>query len=267
MTDTPLERALAKRFGDIPTCPADLAQNDALSGLAARGSCRSFTPQQPSLDTIRTLCATALAAPSKSDLQQRDILIVDDPERTQALKDLLGAQEWIAGAPRLLLFLANNRRQRLVQTLHDQPFPNDHLDAFFNASVDAGIALAFFIAAAEAAGLSCCPISTIRNHLADVSEMFALPDHVFPVAALAIGTSAHDAPRITPRLSLQSTVSVDVFRDTTPQDIRAYDARRQAQAAPGTDTPDWSRAKAKMYAEPQRQDFADFIRSIGFRLD
>ena len=41
----------------------------------------------------------------------------------------------------LLIFCGNNRRQRLWHGWRDKPFANDHLDAFFNASVDAGIAL------------------------------------------------------------------------------------------------------------------------------
>lgn len=260
MSDRSPTETLTQRFGDSAgsmQAPAELSRH------LARGSCRVFTSEQPSLPLVDLLCAAALAAPSKSDLQQRDILVVDDPAKTETLKALLGAQEWIAGAPRLLLFLANNRRQRQVQAMHDQPFPNDHLDAFFNASLDAGIALAFFMSAAEAMGLGCCPVSTVRNHLKEIAALFELPDHVFPVAGLALGYPAADAPRISPRLGLAATVHKDRFRDTTRADISRYDARRQA--IDGKD--EWSEAKARMYASPQRTDFAGFIRSIGFRLD
>lgn len=147
--------------------------------------------------------------------------------------------------------------------MHGEPFPNDHLDAFFNASLDAGIALAFFMSAAEAMGLGCCPISTIRNHLPDVAALFGLPDHVFPVAGLALGYPAAPAPRISPRLSLEATVHKDRFRETTRADIESYDRRRQAIDG----KPTWSHSKARMYASPQRTDFADFVRAIGFRLE
>ena len=50
-------------------------------------------------------------------------------------------------------------------------FANDHLDAFFNATVDAAIALEAFVATAEAAGLGCYPISVIRNHAEEVSGL------------------------------------------------------------------------------------------------
>jgi len=53
-----------------------------------------------------------------------------------------------------------------VHAWRGHTFANDHLDGFFNATVDAAIALEAFVAAAEAAGLSCYPISVIRNHAA-----------------------------------------------------------------------------------------------------
>ena len=46
-----------------------------------------------------------------------------------------------------------------------RPFPNDTLDMFMNAAVDAGLVLQAFITAAEALGLGCCPISVVRNHV------------------------------------------------------------------------------------------------------
>lgn len=262
MSEDGLTAHLAARFGDAPDTPAALADNPALSQLAGRGSCRAFTATPVDTAVLETLCATALCAPSKSDLQQRDILIVTDPQIRDELKALLSAQAWIADAPALVVFLANNRRQRQVQQWHAQPFPNDHLDAFFNASVDAGIALAFFMMAAEAAGLGCCPISTIRNHLPQVQQLLELPDHVFPVAGLAVGHPAQK-PRVSARLPLSKTVHHNHFSDIAREDVLAYDSRRLAGAA----GPGWSEAKARMYAEPQRTDFAEFIRSIGFNLD
>ena len=262
MSETALSAALMQRFGETPDVPEEWAEIPALQALATRGSCRSFAARPVDTAMLETLCAFALCAPSKSDLQQRDILIVTNAKLLEELKSLLDAQSWIADAPAMIVFLANNRRQRQLQQMHDLPFPNDHLDALFNASVDAGIALAFFMAAAEAAGLGCCPISTIRNHLPRVKDLLALPDHVFPVAGMAVGYP--DAtPDVSPRLPLSKTVHRDRFADISEEEIRSYDTRRLA----GQRGPAWSDAKARMYAEPQRTDFAAFLRDIGFSLE
>lgn len=262
MSELSLDQLFTQRFGETPSVPKALSANSALQRIASRGSCRRFTSQPVDPAMLEALCAAALCAPSKSDLQQRDILIVTDPLLLQNLKSQLSAQHWIENTPAMVVFLANNRRQRQMQSWHNQPFPNDHLDAFFNASVDAGIALAFFMAAAEMTGLGCCPISTIRNHMSEVQKFLRLPDHVFPIAGMAIGHPAQP-PTISARLPLSKTVHLNEFSDVTPQDLHSYDERR----LDGADEKGWSADKAEMYALPQRVDFADFIRSIGFSLD
>ncbi len=271
-----LSALLAARFSDAPQVPADLEQVSSLQAIAGRGSCRSFEPDPVPLDTLRTLGAIALASPSKSDLQQRDIVIVDDVEQKSRLLELVSDQAWTAQVPSLVVFCANNRRQRHLHEMQGLDFANDHLDAFFNASVDAGIALASFVVAAEAAGLGCCPISTIRNRAAEASDILGLPDHVFPVAALAIGRPAV-APRISPRLPLRATLHLDRFNETTTADIAAYDAERAAVQPYAnqrrtdlygtSDSYTWSMDKARQYSLPERKGFAQFIRSKGFRLD
>ena len=156
-----------------------------LRQLAARGSVRKFRSDPIPYLTLRRLCALALCAPTKSDLQQRDIIIIDAPSLKSEIGALLAdgplGQKWLANVPNLLIFCGNNRRQRRIHTLRDRPFANDHLDAFFNAAVDAAIALSAFVIAAEAEGLGVCPISAVRIHSDALSRLLKLPDHVFPV--------------------------------------------------------------------------------------
>ena len=232
-------------------------------------------------ELIRTLCALALSAPSKSDLQQRDIVIIEDQAIRSRIDGLLSsgplAQAWIPGAPALLVFCGNNRRQRQIHAWRGKAFVNDHLDAFFNASVDAGIALAAFVMAAEAAGMGCTPISAIRNHAQEISNLLGLPDHVFPVAGLGLGWPARE-PRISLRLPLSATVHRNRFDETgIKETVEAYDRRRDAaqpvQAQRDIDTYGradfygWSEDKVRQYAKPERADWGAFVRAKGFRLD
>lgn len=276
------DAALNRRFGTDaanlglpPDAPAFHRQ------LAARGSIRSFTPAPVPFDLLHRLCALALCAPTKSDLQQRDIVIVDDAElRRQILSPLTkgaAAQAWLDDVPALLIFCGNNRRQRLWHAWRGKPFANDHLDAFFNASVDAGIALSAFVLAAEAQGLGTCPISAIRNRAAEVSTLLSLPQHVFPVAGLGVGWPAR-APRQSMRLPLDVTVHRNAYREHGLREaIEDYDRRREV-AQPYREqryvemfgksaTYGWSEDKARQYAVPERADFGVYIRARGFSLD
>jgi nitroreductase/FMN reductase [NAD(P)H] len=266
--------ALQARFGAIE----GLQDNNSktLLQIAARGSCRSFTPEPVPLDLVNTLCAVALSSPSKSDLQQRDIVMVDDPEQRGKINALFPRDSLINGAPLLLVFCGNNRRQRQISEWRKREFANDHLDAFFNASVDAAIALDAFIIAAESIGLGCCPISAIRNQAYAVSELIALPDYVFPIAGLALGWPAQTPP-VSMRLPLSCTVHRNRFSDDNVQDqITDYDKRRareqpfDAQRQPDRfgDVPNygWSEDKARQYAREQRADFGEYIKSRKFNL-
>ena len=175
-----LASAIEHRFGaPVLGLDSELAGLTTLRGMAERRSIRDYDrTREVDRALLRLLCAVALSSPTKSDLQQRDIIVLRDAAQRGRITDLLG-EPWIATAPVFLVFCGNNRRQRQLHEWRGRPFPNDHLDAFFNAAVDAGIALATFVSAAEAVGLGCCPISQIRNHAAAVSAILELPPHVF----------------------------------------------------------------------------------------
>ena len=272
--------ALEVRFG--PTTKPWAAHAGVVDpALAARGVVRKFKPEPVAPYLLRTLCAAALCAPSKSDVQARDIIIVEDPAILAMIKEMLStgplAQAWTADMPSLLVFCGNNRRQRLWHEWHGIPFANDHLDAFFNAAVEAGIVMSAFVIAAERAGLGTCPISAIRNHSEAISELLGLPNHVFPVAGLGVGWPA-ETPKLSLRLPLEVTVHTNRYsEDDLREKIDAYDKRRQATqpfrqqkyvADFGT-SPDygWSQDKARQYGKPERADFGAFIRKKGFNLE
>lgn len=273
---------LVDRFGpDAADIEFDNDAPSIFSQLAARGSVRKFRSDPVPYATLRRLCALALSTPTKSDLQQRDIIIVDDPSLksriTAPLTDGPLGQKWLADVPTLLIFCGNNRRQRRIHTLRDRPFANDHLDAFFNAAVDAAIALSAFVIAAEAEGLGVCPVSAIRNHAETLSHLLKLPDHVLPVAGLAIGYPA-ETPKVSMRLPLSVTVHRNAFEENgLDAAIEAYDRRREAaqpyaaQRYVGefgrSESYGWSEDKARQYARPERADFGAYVKRIGFKLD
>ena len=273
-----LVEMLQLRFGDFSGAPPpEIADNPALARMAGRGVVRRFKPEPVPAAVIDTLCAIALSAPSKSDLQGRDILIVEEKATRARINELLADQDWIPAAPHFIIFLGNNRRQRQVHDWRGHAFANDHLDAFFNAAVDAGIALSAFVLAAEAVGLGCCPVSVIRNHAEEVSRLLGLPDHVFPVAGLGLGWPAREN-WVSLRLPLSHTVHRDRFcEDGLREAVDAYDARRRAVAPYRTQRdvdrfghdPDygWSEDKARQYARPERADWGRFVKARGFKLE
>jgi nitroreductase len=276
-TATAIEQALAERFGEpIPVDPG-LSGLAALATMAAHRSHRRFLDRPVEPDLLRLLCACGLSAPSKSDLQQADIVIVTDRAIRQTIVATIPDMPWIMDAPVFLVFVANGERLPAMAQLRHKPFPNDHLDQFFNAAVDSAIVLATFMRAAAAVGLGCCPISAIRDQPQIVSDALGLPPRVIAVAGLCVGWPAQ-AGEITPRLSLGTTVIENRYRARDlAGEIDAYDRRRAAlRPFRRQRRPDrwgeaahygWSEDKARQYAEPTRTDFGQFVRGKGFRLD
>jgi nitroreductase/FMN reductase [NAD(P)H] len=276
-TTSELIKLFEERFGDELDLPREeIADLSTLEAMARRRSFRRFKDEPVSVELLKLLAATALSAPTKSDLQQRDIIIVKDGKVRAALNELLMAQDWIADAPEMLVFCGNNRRQRQIHEWRERPFVNDHLDALFNAAVDAGIALQAFVTAAESTGLGCAPISAIRNDSQAVSDILGLPDHVFAVAGLGLGWPAHDKP-ISMRLPLSSTVHIDRFgEEGIAEAVAGYDAARaERQPMRNQREPErfgvaepytWSEDKARQYASPERAEFGSFVKKKGFRL-
>jgi nitroreductase/FMN reductase [NAD(P)H] len=272
-----IQQALYERFGEQMTVDPTLPGLAELASIAAYRSHRRFLPRDLAPDLMRLLCACALSAPSKSDLQQADIVIVDDMAVRRQIVATIPDMPWINDAPAFLVFVANGERLPLVSTMHDKPFPNDHLDQFFNAAVDAAIVLATFIRAAGAVGLGCCPISAIRDHPDVVGGLLNLPARTVPVAGLCVGWPAQGG-EITPRLSLDTTVIHDRYRERDlAAGIDAYD-RRRAALRPYRRQRDpvrwgeapfygWSEDKARQYADPTRTGFGAFVRGKGFGLE
>lgn len=110
-----------------------------------------------------------------------------------------------------------------------------------------------------------------------MNDALKLPQHIFPVAGLAVGWLAQPLA-ISYRLPLATTVHSDTFGDARIEEqISAYD-RRRAAAQPyaaqrfaadfGTCSDyGWSEDKARQYAKPERAGFGAFIRAKGFSLE
>jgi nitroreductase len=266
------------RFGLATQAGRGLPAEGTLAAMLSRRVCRSYADTPVGEDLMQLLFAAAFSAPSKSDLQQASVVRVVDPLKRATLQGWLASMPWIANAPQLMIFCGDNRRTRKLAMLRGKPFPNDSLDMFMNAAVDAGIVLQAFITAAESVGLGCCPLSLVRDRARELAALLELPQHVFPVAGLSVGYPAKPG-EISMRLPLAATVHVDRYDDRAfDAQLEAYDRRREdarptprekqrdAQRFGSVERYSWSEDKARQYAVPQRADFGEFIRAQGFAL-
>ena len=269
---------IQERFGLPSRVGHDMPAEGTVAQILSHRTHRRYKPDPVPDDVLEIVLAAALSAPSKSDLQQVAIVLVKDRAKQATIGGWIPDMPWIATAPLFMVFCGDNRRMRRVAELRGRPFPNDTLDMFMNAAVDAGLVLQGFITAAAALGLGCCPISVVRNHVEKLAELLALPAGVFPVAGLCVGYPSQTGWR-SMRLPPAVTVHTDRYDDhDLPAQLEAYDRRREARHATPrenqryvdrygyTEPYGWSEDKARQYSVPERHNFGPFVRRQGFAL-
>ena len=266
-----VQSALAARYGHTVPVPEGLSGLPELLRIARQTSHRSWTGAEVSAEMVQFLAACGMAAPSKSHLQQADIVDVRDADKRAAIHALVPGMPWMADAPALLVFCANGRRfQRLFERFK-LPFNNDHLDAFFNPVVDASLVMMNFIHAAGVAGMVSCPISMIRNAPERLAEILELPKRVIPVAGLCLGFPLKEREPVA-RLTLTATFHRNSFDPGLDDDAiddfdrRYAEARVKLSPTPAPAPSLWSEERIAQYAEPQRANWGSFVRSAGFDL-
>src|SRR5262249_17922274 len=227
---------------------------------------------------VRLLLAAAFSASAKSDFQQASALWLKDRAARDKIAAFYPDMPWIGTSPVFLVFLGDARRLDRIRGVGGKPQDNGSMEGFFNAAVDAALALQTCILAAETVGLGTCPISVLRNRVKEVGEILGLPDKVFPVAGLCLGYPAQKG-FVSMRLGPDATVHVDKYDDSgVAAAVDGYDRRRGARlsikdkqrgpAAVGmAEFYGWSEDKARQAAAAEGKGFATWLRAHGFTLN
>src|SRR5437763_8671173 len=204
---------LHARFGQSLDLDTELPDNSWIRQLLLRRTQRRYADRPVPESLVQLLLAAAFSASSKSDFQQASVIWLKERGRRERIAALFPDMPWIGNAPVFLVFLGDARRLERLGALRGHVLDNGALEGFFNAANDAALALQSCILAAETLGLGACPISVLRNHIAEVAEILALPDKVFPVAGLCLGYPAQTG-FISMRLPFAATVHIDRYDDS-----------------------------------------------------
>jgi nitroreductase len=271
--------AIARRFGDGGPSGEGAEDNDLIRRVLSRKTVRRYSERMPAEALLDLLVACALSASAKSDFQQASILRVRDSEKRAAIGKLFPAMPWIGIAPVFFVFLGDARRLQRIGEMRGKPVENGTLEGFFNASIDAALAMQTMILSAESVGLGVCPISVIRNEVDKVATILGLPDLVFPVAGLCVGYPQGEG-YLSLRLPRGVTTHSDHYDDSTlGASIDDYDRRRHVLHAIAKEQQrsnaefgeaafyGWSEDKARQAAKAEGAAFPPYLRAHGFSFD
>ena len=250
-----------------------------INSIISRASVRKFSKKNISKELLTLLLTAAQSAPSKSNLQQYSIMVIQNQSLKNEISKLIGDTKWALTAPVFLLFLADIRRNIKITNHKGYNHKNNNVDTFMNGVIDSALSMQSMISASESIGLGICPISMIRNIIEEVKNLCKLPKGVFPIAGLALGWPVEKS-QVSIRLPQDVVTHYNTYNEKNLMDkINQYDERvfkvapieRNKQrhidiygvAKKGT----WSENISRQLSVAERKDFKKWLKNHGFRLE
>lgn len=149
--------------------------SEFLRFLRARSSVRTYSGEPLDPDEIEYILASASTAPSAGNREAWDVVVVTDEGIRMDLALAALEQEHIREAPAVFVVCANYVRS--MSQYGER--------GILYALQDSAIACTYMMLAAHARGLHSCWTGAFDEN--DVRDTLYLPEHVRPVALLAVG--------------------------------------------------------------------------------
>jgi len=183
---------------------------DVMHLLQSHRSIRRFKNIPIDQSMVEELIGCGQAAATSSFIQACTVIQVSPGEKREQLAELAGNQSYVAKAPIFLVFCADMHRHQLACEMHKVPMQSGYTEQFLTASIDCALFAQNVVTGAEALGLGACYIGGLRNEIASVSSLLALPELVFPVFGLCLGYPDQN-PEVKPRLPLSLTLKQNSY--------------------------------------------------------
>jgi len=156
--------------------------NPILFAIFKRRSIRKFTDQPVSHETVKQLLEAGMAAPTATNCQPWEFIVVDDQEQVKELKKNMPFGKY--NAPLCIVVCGN-------------PSISNHVTAarmFWVQDCSAAIENMLIAAVGLGLGSVWCGIHPIPTLAKRIRSVLNIPDHVFPLGMIEIGYPAEEKP-------------------------------------------------------------------------
>ncbi|MDQ0508462.1 nitroreductase [Peptoniphilus ivorii] len=145
-------------------------------------------------------------------MQAYSVIRITDEKTKEAIAEV-GAQEYIARAPELWIFVVDvYRNSRIAREQGYELEAEADADRFFQGFTDAALAAQNVTNAVERAGLGAVFLGSILNDARKIIEILDLPRLTFPVVGLGFGVPNQE-PQLKPRMPLEFKFFTDRYRE------------------------------------------------------
>ncbi len=235
--------------------------------LRSHSSVRKYTGEQIPRETVVELIQTAQMAASSHFVQAYSVIWVTDEEKKQKLGELSKNDFQFTTAGASFLFCVDFKRLQKAGQKHGVEIVADTVENVLVGVADVAIFAQNFVIAAEAEGYGICYIGGARNNPAEISELFNLPEYVFPLFAMTIGTP-------TKRNETKPRLPVDAILHENGYDVDKYDSlldeydsimeNYYASRSSNNKISNWTKQMADFLIEQRRPQMKEFLSSKGF---
>lgn len=218
--------------------------NQVFETLLRRKSVRAYEPTPLSDEAREAILGAAMRAPTAGNLMLYSIIEVSDQVAKETLARTCDNQPFIAGAPLVLLFLADYQRWYDYYRVSGVPemcaregraMRRPAEGDLLLACCDALIAAQTAVIAAESLGIGSCYIGDIMENYETHQDLFALPPYALPICLLCIGhptAQQRERPQ-TSRFGREFIVFRDRYHRLEEAEFRAMFAAAEAEAREG----------------------------------
>ena len=170
--------------------------------IVSRKSTRKYKDMAVTDENIMILLESARLAPSGSNTQPWEFIIVKSDETREELAKIAGGQMWMTTAPVYIVCVADVRRRIKdnVELYIDEKSEQREVKAIIR---DTAIAIEHILLQAENLGLASCWIAYYDQ--ADIRPVLGIPNDKYVVGIATIGYSDENR-EATPRRELESMV-------------------------------------------------------------
>ncbi|WP_042470462.1 oxygen-insensitive NADPH nitroreductase [Bacillus ndiopicus] len=235
--------------------------------LRSHSSVRKYTGEQISRETVIDLIETAQMAASSHFVQAYSVIWVTDEDKKKQLGELSKNEFQFQTAGAAFLFCVDFKRLQIAGQKHNVNIVTDSAENLLVGVADVSLFAQNFVIAAEAKGYGICYIGGARNNPVEISELFNLPNNVFPLFAMTIGTPTK-RNETKPRLPVGAVLHENAYDevryatlldeyDTTMENYYTSRSSNQKMAT-------WTKQMADYLIEQKRPFIKDFLAKQGF---
>lgn len=242
--------------------------NETLNTILQHVSVREFTDKKVEEPTLNQILKAACNGSTMGNMQLFSIVVTEDDKMKQQLAPYHFNQPIATQAPLILTFCADFRRfNRFCEFRDAETGAYSNLQAYQWAVTDALIAAQNACVAAESLGLGLCWMGTITFNVDKFVEILQLPQHVIPVACIAMGYPVKK-PALTQKLPLEALVHREFYHDYSKEDIdRLYNEKETSEETRGileeNQLPNLARVfTEKRYVKKDNEFFSQVLKDV-----